>query len=66
MCKNNSRNSSKFKGCSPRLNDSVGQALQPSFSLIVMKLVIGYYSYTNRWVTKFNYNNRLVQMNDIK
>ena len=39
MCKNNSRNSSKFKGCSP---------LQFSCNLIGMKPAIAYYSYTKR------------------
>ena len=40
MYKNNSRNSSKFKGCSP---------LQVSYSLIRKYHAIGYYSYTNRY-----------------
>jgi len=40
MYKNNSRNSSKFKGCSP---------LQLSCNLIGKCHEIGYYSYTNRW-----------------
>jgi len=40
MYKNNSRNSSKFKGCSP---------LQLLYNLIGKCHAIGYYSYTNRW-----------------
>jgi len=40
MYKNNSRLSSKFKGCSP---------LQVLCNLTVMKPANGYYSYTNRW-----------------
>ena len=40
MYKNNSRFSSKFKGCSP---------LQLLCNLTGMKPSNGYYSYTNRW-----------------
>ena len=40
MYKNNSQNSSKFKGCSP---------LQLSCNLIGKCNAIGYYSYTNRY-----------------
>jgi hypothetical protein len=40
MYKNNSRDVSKFKGCSP---------LQLSYNLIGLKSEIGYYSYTYRW-----------------
>lgn len=40
MYKNNSRDSSKFKGCSP---------LQFLCNLTEMKPAIGYYSYTNRY-----------------
>ncbi len=40
MYKNNSRNSSKFKGCSP---------LQLSSNLTGNCHAVGYYSYTNRW-----------------
>jgi len=40
MYKNNSRDSSKFKGCS---------SLQLLCNLTVMKPAIGYYSYTYRW-----------------
>jgi hypothetical protein len=43
MYKNNSRDSSKFKGCSP---------LKLSCNLTVKFYTVGYYSYTNR------YNNR--------
>jgi hypothetical protein len=39
MNKNNSRDSSNFKGCSP---------LQHSCNLTGMSPAIGYYSYTNR------------------
>ncbi len=39
MCKNNSRNSCKFKGCSP---------LQLSCNLTGKCHAIGYYSYTHR------------------
>ncbi len=37
---NNSRDSSKFKGCSP---------LQLLYNLTGKHAVVGYYSYTNRW-----------------
>jgi len=47
MYKNNSRDSSKFKGCSP---------LQLSCNLTENFNAIGYYSYTNRYAT-FNGNN---------
>jgi hypothetical protein len=40
MYKNNSRDSSKFKGCSP---------LQLLCNLTGMKHAVGYYSYTNRY-----------------
>jgi hypothetical protein len=40
MYKNNSRDSSKFKGCSP---------LQPSCKLKDLSSEVGYYSYTERW-----------------
>jgi hypothetical protein len=40
MYKNNSRDSSKFNGCSP---------LQLLYNLTGMKPAIGYYSYTKRW-----------------
>ncbi len=40
MYKNNSRDGSKFKGCSP---------LQLYCNLTREKLAIGYYSYTNRY-----------------
>ena len=40
MYKNNSRASSKLKGCSP---------LQLSCNLTGLKPAIGYYSYTQRW-----------------
>ena len=40
MYKNNSRDSSKFKGCSP---------LQLSCNLTGKCHAIGYYSYTQRW-----------------
>ena len=49
MYKNNSRDSSNFKGCSP---------LQLSCILTGMKPAIGYYSYTNRYalfITLGNY-----------
>ena len=39
MYKNNNRNSSEFKGCSP---------LQFSCKLTGLKPAVGYYSYTNR------------------
>jgi hypothetical protein len=39
MHKNNSRNSSKFKGCSP---------LQLSYNLIGKCHAVGYYSYASR------------------
>jgi len=42
MYKNNSRNSSKFKDCSP---------LQLYRKLKDLSTAIGYYSYTNRWQT---------------
>jgi len=41
MYKNNSRDSSKFKGCSP---------LQLSCNLTGKCHAVGYYSYTNRYV----------------
>ena len=41
MYKNNSRFSSKFRGCSP---------LQLLCNLTGMKPANGYYSYTNRWL----------------
>ena len=40
MYKNNSRNSSKFKCCSP---------LQLSCKLKDLSFAVGYYSYTSRW-----------------
>ena len=45
MYKNNSRNSSKFKDCSP---------LQLYRNLKDLSTAIGYYSYTNRYASFFN------------
>jgi len=51
LYKNNSRFSSKLKGCSPRLRRGFGgQALQLPCNLTGMKSAIGYYSYTIRYV----------------
>lgn len=52
MYKNNSRFSSKFRGCNP---------LRLSCNLIRMKPAIGYYSYTNRYAqSEKNSNEQLI------
>jgi len=53
MCKNNSRKSSNFKGCSP---------LQLCDRLIGLKPAIGYYSYTIRYFA----NNKKVLQGKLK
>ena len=50
MYKNNSRDSSKFKSCSPRLRQGFGeQALQLHRKLKENCSATGYYFYTNRY-----------------